>query len=95
MQINSVFFVDLSRKMAFTALVSSGSSSWSSETFYFVVITNLAHGYNSNDGVFTASTAGVYLSTYSYNSLSVYVDIVVNGARKVRTTMLSNRSTPP
>lgn len=48
--------------------------------------------YKRNDGVFTAPTAGVYVffvNVQSYNSLSVYVDIVVNGARKVR-TMASN-----
>lgn len=74
-------------------MILTTSSSWSTSTLVFpVVITNLGHEYNPNDGVFTAPTAGAYVffvNVQSYNSLSVYVDIVVNGAKKVR-TMASN-----
>ena len=79
----------MSTRIGFTAVVTSSSSSWSSGTLVFPkVITNVGNGYNPSDGVFTAPRSGVYVffvSVQSNGSQSIYVDIVLNGATKVRT----------
>ena len=79
----------MSTRIGFTAGVKSVSTTWSSGTLVFpVVITNVGNSYNPNDGVFTAPMAGVYVffvNVQSYGSKSIFVDIVLNGATKVRT----------
>ncbi|XP_062603382.1 caprin-2-like [Saccostrea cucullata] len=87
--INIANLVDLSKRVAFSAGVTSYSSSWNSGTLvYNKVINNVGGGYNPNTGIFTAPVEGdyaFYVSILSYgNSHDLFVDIVSNGSKKFR-----------
>ncbi|XP_062579023.1 multimerin-2-like [Saccostrea cucullata] len=79
---------DLSRRVAFTAGVTSSSTSWNSGTLvYNKVINNVGGGYNPNTGIFTAPVVGdyvFYVTIQSHGSNEIDIDIVLNGSSKVR-----------
>lgn len=86
--------VDISRRIGFTASVSTKDTSWNSGTLVFpVIITNVGNGYNRSTGLFTAPIAGEYVffvNVQSYITNTIYVDIVLNGLSKVRTMAYSD-----
>ena len=82
-------FTDPKQKVAFTAGVTSDSTTWNSGTLIFnSVILNVCNGYNPSTRVFTSPVAGTYVfyvTTMEYNKQNLRVDIVLNSASKVRT----------
>ena len=83
-----LLFTDPKQKVAFTAGVTSISSTWNSGTLIFTsVILNVGNGYNPSTGVFTSPVAGTYVfyvTTVEYSTQGLYVDIVLNSVSKVR-----------
>lgn len=82
--------------VAFTAGITSSSDSWSGDILVFPhVITNKGQGYSSSSGKFTAPRDGTYVFTVtgvSWGSNGLYLDIVHDGVRKVRTWSDSSAS---
>lgn len=74
--------------MAFTAAVTSSSTSWNSGTLIFnVVLSNIGNGYDQKTGVFTAPRAGTYVfyvAAVEYDKLYLRMEIVINNVSKVR-----------
>ena len=89
-----LLITDPNQKVAFTAGVTSGSSTWNSGTLIFnSVILNVGNGYNPNTGVFTSPVAGTYVfyvTAVEYRDQGISVDIVLNSVSKVRTMGFSD-----
>lgn len=75
--------------VGFTAGLTSLSSSWEGDILVFPhIVTNNGNGYNPSTGKFTAPTDGSYVFFVTVNTnlkKYIYLDIVLNGSRKVRT----------
>lgn len=82
--------------VGFTVGVTSSSSSWNGGILVYPhVVTNIGNGYSPSTGKFTAPTDGKYvffITVNAYGSNSLYLDIVHNGSRKVRTMSHSSAS---
>ena len=84
-----VLIVAKETQEGFTVGVTSINDGWSGYILIFPhVVTNIGNGYNPTTGKFTASNKGTYLFYVTVNTNSnnyIYLDIVHNGASKVRT----------
>ena len=73
----------------FTVGLTTSNEGWSGSILIFPhVISNIGNGYNPTSGKFTASKKGTYVFFVTVNTFGqnyIYLDIVHNGASKVRT----------
>ena len=97
MKLNVRFGLIISAKdtpVAFTAGMTSSSTSWSGDILVFPhVITNKGQGYSSSSGKFTAPRDGTYVFTVtvvSYESNLLSLSIVQDGVIKVLTWSTGN-----
>ena len=83
-----LLLTDQKQKVAFTAGVTSSTSTWNSGTLIFnSVILNVGNGYNPSTGVFTSPVAGTYVfyvTAIEYSTQYLQVDIVQNSVSMVK-----------
>jgi hypothetical protein len=81
--------VGIFRKVAFTAGVTSESTSWNSGTLVFPrVVYNVGGGYDPNTVVFTAPVDGhfvFFVNVQSYGTNQIHTYLVLNGTVKITT----------
>ena len=85
-----VLFISASETQeGFIVGLTTSSGVWSGSNLIFPhLVTNIGNGYNPTTGKFTASKKGTYVFFVTVNSSGqnyIYLDIVHNGASKVRT----------
>ncbi|XP_062609949.1 uncharacterized protein MAL8P1.12-like [Saccostrea cucullata] len=80
---------NITKKVAFTAGVSSSSTGWNSGTLVFdKIVYNIGGGYDPTTGVFTSPVDGYFVffvNVQAYSSNSVYTNLILNGSAKVTT----------
>lgn len=84
---HNLFFVDVSKRIGFTASVSNSSTSLNNGTLVFPeVIANVRNGYNETNLVFTAPIAGEYVffvNLQSHGNQHIYMHIMLNGVDQI------------
>ena len=84
-----VLIVAKETQEGFTVGLTTSSGVWSGSILIFPhVVSNIGNGYNPTTGKFTASKKGTYVFFVTVNTNGknyIYLDIVHNGASKVRT----------
>ncbi|XP_062599439.1 uncharacterized protein LOC134260932 [Saccostrea cucullata] len=80
---------NITKKVAFTAGVTSYNSTWSSGALVFDrIVYNIGGGYDSSTGVFTSPVDGhfvFFVNVQAYSNNIIYTYLVLNGSSKVTT----------